>query len=89
MFDLSQLFIEGCASDHCSFFAIAAIHKLILIDEIALSHLDDFNRDYQRDRNHCVDEDEVSEKVEDPIDRWRIVPLHVDVCCIMVFCENS
>lgn len=52
---LSQLFVEGGGAYFGSFFSEGAVHELVVVDEVGLGHLDDFDGDYQRDGNHGVE----------------------------------
>lgn len=55
MLYLPKFFVEGSTPNRRSFFPELAVHELVLIDEIALSHFDYFHRYDQRNRDHCVD----------------------------------
>lgn len=59
MLDLSEFFIKGSTFNLGMFVSQRAVHKLVIVDEIALSHFDDFDGDDQGDGDHGVHEDEI------------------------------
>lgn len=64
------------------------MHKFVLTDEITLSHLNYLNRNYQRNRNHRVHQDEISKKLKNTIHRRRKVPLNISICIAMIFIKE-
>lgn len=79
MFDLPQFFVERSTSDQGSFFSVVTVHELVVIDEVALRHLDYFNGDNQRNWDHGVDEYEIGEKVQNSINDRLVAPLDVSI----------
>lgn len=70
--NLSQFFIEGSRADTGPLASELTIHKLVIIDEVGLRHLYDFDRDDERDGDHGIEQDQIGAEHEETIAYGRM-----------------
>ena len=71
--NLSKLLIECSVSSHCALIFALTEHKFIKVDEVALSQLDYFHANNERNRDNWTIVDEEHHKIFDEVFTWRVV----------------
>lgn len=88
--NLAQFFIKRGRFDRGSFLSVFAVHQIILVDEIGLRHFDNFNRNDQRNRNHCIEKDEISAPNQQRINDGGVSgPINIIKACHVILLKKS
>lgn len=71
---LAQFFIKGGRADTGPLASEFTVHELVIIYEVGLRHLDDFDGDDEWNRDHGIEQDQIGAEHEETIPYGRMWP---------------